>query len=412
MKKKLLSIVLSLTLVMSLGACGGKQNENSDHTEVDGSSENVSDDTKEPIRFAFVGPLTGDVSEFGIGMQTAYQIAIDEQNEKGGLLGHPLELVSFDDKNSPEEAASCAEKIVGDESIVAVMGHYASGVAMTAAPIYQESDMVLVSNSSSHPDYSALGDCIFRNNAVTANIVGYQVQAVAEVCNAKVVGNFEQNNDSGVSNSEVFVSKVEEYGEKAPFEIAHIELANDGSVDYSAIIAKFMDAGCDTIFSSCSYSVAGPFLKQYREKDPDIKFMGTDGSYSSECLELLNGDTGDVYNCVNFTTEQDREVVNNFCEKFEAEFGAPPQTLFAQTYDSARMLFAAIEAGNSVARRDIVDNLYQVEIESVVGEKLSFDENGDAFKKPMVLDAASGSYSTMSGALIDQEEWEASVMDR
>lgn len=409
MKKKILSIVLSLALVMSLGACGEKQNDDSNNVE---SGENLSDDTSEPIRFAFVGPLTGDVSEFGIGMQTAYQIAIDEQNEKGGLLGHPLELVSFDDKNSPEEAASCAEKIVGDESIVAVMGHYASGVAMTAAPIYQESDMVLVSNSSSHPDYSSLGDCIFRNNAVTANIVGYQVQAVAEVCDAKVVGNFEQNNDSGVSNSEVFVSKVEEYGEHAPFEIAHIELANDGSVDYSAIIAKFMDAGCDTIFSSCSYSVAGPFLKQYREKDPDIKFMGTDGSYSSEFLQLLNGDTNDVYNCVNFTTEQDREIVNNFCEKFEAEFGAPPQTLFAQTYDSARMLFAAIEEGNSIARRDIVDNLYKVEIESVVGEKLSFDENGDAFKKPMVLDAASGNYTTMPGALIDQEEWEASIMDR
>ena len=85
-----------------------------------------------------VGPQTGDNAEYGKSMKTAAQIAVDEWNEKGGVLGKKIKLVDYDDANSSEQAASIAEKIVGDETISAVLGHFSSGVAMTAAEVYQE----------------------------------------------------------------------------------------------------------------------------------------------------------------------------------------------------------------------------------------------------------------------------------
>ena len=71
---------------------------------------------------------------------------MDEINSGGGLLdGSPMELLQFDDKNSQEEVGAIAEMIASDDSIAAVLGHFSSGVAMTAGQyIYGRRDTVVI----------------------------------------------------------------------------------------------------------------------------------------------------------------------------------------------------------------------------------------------------------------------------
>ena len=94
------------------------------------------------IRVAIAAPQTGDFAEYGNGFKNAVLLKVDEVNKAGGVLGKQVEVLVFDDKNNGEEAATIAEKIVADESILGVVGHFASGVCMAASPIYQEVGLV------------------------------------------------------------------------------------------------------------------------------------------------------------------------------------------------------------------------------------------------------------------------------
>ena len=148
--KKWIAVMMAAVLTCSaLAGCGDKKADGTKaETKVAGESKSESKDdgksegSDQPIKFAYSGPLTGDNAEYGMLFKNAVELAVKQQNEKGGVLGRQIEVVEFDDKNSSEEAGSIAEKIVDDDDIVAVFGHFASGVAMTAAQIYQEDGIV------------------------------------------------------------------------------------------------------------------------------------------------------------------------------------------------------------------------------------------------------------------------------
>ena len=82
------------------------------------------------------------------------------------VFGRQIEIIRYDDKNTAEEATTIAQKIVSDKKVAGVIGHFSSGVCMTAAPLYQENKIIEISPSASHPEYSLIGDYIFRNNTV------------------------------------------------------------------------------------------------------------------------------------------------------------------------------------------------------------------------------------------------------
>ena len=149
--RKILLVFLSLTMAASLvlGAVA---------------------DSDGVIKVAVAAPMTGDNAEYGIGFHNAAVMAAKEVNEAGGVkVGdktYTVEVLKFDDKSDSDEAQIIAEKIVSDPEIYGVIGHFASGICMVAAPTYDESRYVDISPTSSHPDYSSIGDYIFRNNTV------------------------------------------------------------------------------------------------------------------------------------------------------------------------------------------------------------------------------------------------------
>lgn len=159
---------------------------------------------KENIKIVVAGPLTGDNAEYGNGFKNAAELKIKEYNENGGVLGKQVILETYDDKNTGEEGATIAQKISSDSDVVAVIGHFSSGVSMVAAPTYDENKIIQISPSASHPDYASLGKYIFRNNTVINIEAEEGVKLATQVLNGKKnriiinknrLGNFNSRNN-------------------------------------------------------------------------------------------------------------------------------------------------------------------------------------------------------------------------
>src|SRR6195256_808769 len=86
---------------------------------------------QEPIRIGAINPYSGPVALYGDEVARGYQLAIDEANAKGGVIGRKIELFRGDAGN-PQQGIAAVEKLVGDKVDIFV-GTYVSAVSNAAS---------------------------------------------------------------------------------------------------------------------------------------------------------------------------------------------------------------------------------------------------------------------------------------
>ena len=118
--KKALSFGLASAMVATaLSGCGG---DNSGSGTTDESSQGGSSVASgETFKLGSMGPLTGPNASYGISVNQGAQIAVDEINAAGGVLGKQIELFFQDDESDAETAMSAYNKLM-DNGIQALLG--------------------------------------------------------------------------------------------------------------------------------------------------------------------------------------------------------------------------------------------------------------------------------------------------
>src|SRR5262249_21983351 len=102
--------------------------------------------------------LTGGTATFGRSSDAGVQLAVEEINAAGGLLGKKVRVVVEDDQSKPEEARTAVLKLLKQDEVVAVLGEVASSRSLAAAPECQRSGVPMISPASTNPKVTAVGD--------------------------------------------------------------------------------------------------------------------------------------------------------------------------------------------------------------------------------------------------------------
>jgi len=327
------------------------------------------------IKIAVAAPMTGDFAEYGTGFRNAVQLMVDDWNSRGGVVGKQVKVVVYDDKNNGEEGATVAEKIVSDKDIIAVIGHFASGVCLAAAPKYQEAGVPEISPSASHPNYSSVGDYIFRNNTVISVEAAAGVDIAIGKLGAKNIGILSVKTDWGTSTAGITKKIVADKGGKV---VAHEELV-DGTVDFAPSVTKMQAAGVDTVIVVAMYNVLAPFASQYKAVNPAIKLVGFSNAYSEQLIALAKENAEGIHFPAAFFHSGDEPAVRKFVDSYKAKFNSTPSSLTAQAYDSAGIILEAIKAVGKADRKAVRDYLYKIQYPGVTGQT-SFNNIGDAQK--------------------------------
>ncbi|MBH1942177.1 ABC transporter substrate-binding protein [Mobilitalea sibirica] len=377
--RKILSVLLITVVIVSLlGGC---------------SSSNKKDSGNGPIKIAVAFPMTGDNAEYGKSFLLAAQIKVDEWNANGGVLGRNIELVNYDDKNSGEEAASIAQKIVSNPEIIGVLGHFSSGVSMVAAPTYEENKVIEISNTASHPDYSSIGKYIFRNNSVISSEFKVIEDIITNDLSLTKVGIVAIKTDWGTTAGAIAADMIKN---NPGLELVAQEEVLEGSDDYSLAIAKLQEAGAEVVISVGMYSLIAPLAKQYKAVDPDIQVIGLSNAYAQQLIELGGEAVEGIIFPVSFYADSDEEAVKQFVTAYVEEFGSEPSALAAQAYDSIGILLEAVKQNGSLDKETLRDTLNSITYQGITGET-KFDEIGDATKEYTKLIVKDGKFVRYNG---------------
>lgn len=143
MVKKLVSTALCMIMAASvLGGCGKKD--------------------AGTIKIGAVLPLTGDVATFGQSTKNGIQLAVDETNKKGGILGKKIETVYEDDQNTPSSSANAGQKLINNDNVIALIGSVTSKCSIALGPIANESKIPMITSDSTNPKVTQAGEYVFR----------------------------------------------------------------------------------------------------------------------------------------------------------------------------------------------------------------------------------------------------------
>ena len=382
--KRVLTVVLALALSVSvLAGCASKPS----------TTPAASAAPAGVIKIAVAGPMTGDNAEYGKGFLNAAKMMVEQWNAKGGVLGKKIEIVQYDDKNSGEEAASIAQKIVSDKDIIGVIGHFASGVSMAAAPTYTENKIIEISPSASHPDYSGIGEYIFRNNTVIDVEAAAALDIVVKDLGKKNIGIISIKTDWGTKTAAIVKELVAKQASAGVKVVAHEEVM-EGSDDYSPAITKLNAAGAEVVICVGMYNLIAPVAKQYKQVNPKIELVGFSNAYSQQLLDLGGKAVEGVRFPVIFFSGSVDPKVKSYVDDYKSKYGSVPSALTSQAYDSTGMLLEAIKAAGSTDHKKVRDALAAIKYEGVTGTTV-FNAKRDVQKTFVKVIIKDGKFEAM-----------------
>ena len=103
------------------------------------------------IKIGYLASLTGDGATWGQEQIKGAQIAIDELNAAGGVLGKKLKLVVYDDRGRQEDAIVSARRLIDSEKVNVIAGANSSGMCIALAPLLEKARVPLVAPFASNP---------------------------------------------------------------------------------------------------------------------------------------------------------------------------------------------------------------------------------------------------------------------
>ncbi|MGR3221149.1 MAG: ABC transporter substrate-binding protein, partial [Candidatus Anammoxibacter sp.] len=308
-----------------------------------------------------------------------FNLAIEEINNKGGVLGRNIKTVIEDDNLSIKKGKEIARRFAKNPDVVAVVGYPFSETASPVSIIYEENHIVFVTPSATAPSLTEYGfDFVFRNIPTSRDFT----RQLAQFAKNKKYDNviiIKVNDKSGKELSNLFHI----YAEDLDIEVLGVYSIEPRDKDIRGTIARysreFNKLNFDAIFIGATFPIGAEVMQYIRLIGINAPFLGSDGLDSDEFWDVA----GDAAEGTVISTVSTREnpLFNAFSKNYVAKYKSIPDVWAAQPYDAVKVLVFAMESAGSTVPERIENFLHCVKNWHGVTGIHSFDENGDVLDK-------------------------------
>lgn len=332
------------------------------------------------VLVGFYGSLTGDGASFGQSSREGAELAVDEVNAAGGVLGgRMIRLLIEDDQSKPEEASSAVTKLITQDKVVAVIGEVASRRTLAAAPVAQKFQIPMITPASTNEKVTEVGDYIFR----VCFIDPFQGEVIAKFAytdlkarRVAILKDIQQ--DYSVGLADAVTRTITALGGEVIDTVSY----STGDSDFKAALTKVRSLKPDAVFATGYYNEAGIIARQARELGMTMPILGGDG-WVGDALANGREALANTFISDHYHGENPAPVVQNFVKSYRAKFGRVPDSIAALGYDSVKVLADALARAGSTQGAMLRDALATADVAGVTGQlKMNARRNVD---KPAVI---------------------------
>jgi branched-chain amino acid transport system substrate-binding protein len=320
------------------------------------------------VKLGILGDLTGPIESLAPPIVAGAQLAFDNVNAQGGILGGgKIVTVTGDSACDPSVAGPAADKLVNTDQVTAIVGAFCTGASIGAATTAGiPGGVVMISPSASAPAVTTLedNDLFYRTTPSDA----FQGVKLGELLLAKGITDVAVtyvNNDYGKGLADVFVATFTAGGGTVSSNVAH----EDGKADYRAELGQLSSGGSQNLVILAYASGSGKtILQQAIEGGEFTAFVGGDGMIGDDLLTGLPPDAVNGKIIATRAGAYSGESASIYT-KLATDAGQDPAATYApQAYDAGFLLALAVQKNGSADRAGLAAALR--EVASAPGEKI------------------------------------------
>jgi branched-chain amino acid transport system substrate-binding protein len=340
-----------------------------------------------PFKIAVVGPI-GSNADITQEILRGVAQAQDEFNHRGGIHGRLLQVEIGNDNNDPQLAEQLANKFVEDPSVLAVVGHNASEASLAAAPVYQNSGLVMISPTSGATELSRKGSYIFRtvptDRVDAKNLAHYAIKSAHKT---KIAICTDSKSPYSQSLQKEFINAVsEENGKvsKIPCDFS-AEKFNPRDVR-----TKFISDGADGLLLLPSVDRINQATRMAKIIKGQLDLFSGSTMYTSKTLELGQADVdGMVLSVVWHPTQFPK---NRFFANATSLWKAKVNWRTAMAYDATQVIITALKQSETRQELQKILSRPDFSVNGATG-KIQFLHSGDRDGKSILVKVQPGTES-------------------
>lgn len=334
------------------------------------------------------GSLTGAQATFGESSDKGVQLALDEINTAGGVLGQQIRLITKDNQSKPGETSTAVRELITRNKVVALIGEVASGRSLEAAPIAQRSGIPMISPSSTSEKVTESGDHIFR----VCFIDPFQGKVCAKfarglgVTKAAILTDVSKDYSMGLTKS--FKAEFPKGGGVITGEQSY----SGGDKDFSSQLTAIKADHPDVIFLPAYYTDAPLIIRQARQLGITVPFIGGDGWDSPELVAVGGNSVEGCYFSNHFSNQSTDPKVASFVTAYRKKYGSDPDAISALGYDALYILADAMKRAESTDPAKVNAAIATTKEFPGVTGKITLDEHRNPNKAAVMLQVKNGKF--------------------
>ena len=322
----------------------------------------VKDGSDTPIKIGALLPFSGGVELYGEQAKLGIDLAAREINSKGGILGHPLQVIYADDGTRPNIALNGAHKLIEEDKVLAVIGPITSQNLNAVAPTMQAEKTPLIYATNYEGGQS--GRYFFALSTVPNQELGQLLPYMRQMFGEK----FYLLGVDRVWPHKMFAAAAPVLSEIGATVVGK-EYALGQEKDYKSLIDRISDSQANVLLLAWKGDGLEQFISQASEralfKKVAVAFLGL----SETDLPLFHGKAEKMYVAVPFLAKDHTPGARSFVEKARAQAGgdAVISNYVFTHYNAVMAVKAALEKAGKLDKEGMVDALEGLAFDTPTG---------------------------------------------
>jgi len=349
---------------LALTGCGGAQG---------GGATGGTTSDKTPVRIGASVSATGSNGNIGRYQKEAYELWVEMVNQRGGLLGRPVEMTILDDQTDPTTGAKLYEKLITEDKVDLVLGPYASSVTLSASTVTEKYKYPLLAAGASASD-------IWKRNYKYV----FGVYSVAEsyfygVIDLALKNNLKKiaivNEDTVFPNATATGTAA--YARQKGMQIVFQEKYPQKATDVSSMLTKIKAAVPEVLVGGSYEPDSMLITRQMKDLDVNVKMLAFSvGAANPDFQGSLGAVADHVFGPSMWEPDLKTPGNKEFLDAYKKKWSRDPDYHSATGFAGGQIMEAAVKKANSLDREKLREALSTLETTTVLPGKYKVDDTG------------------------------------
>lgn len=340
----------------------------------------------QPIRIGLIAGLSDRGSDFGESVRNGVILAIEQQNDQGGIHGRKIELIVRDDGQDKAQATKAAQELIAQHPDI-IIGPVTSSMATVVVPMMDEAHQVIISPTVASTDFKGKEDALFRVNCTTQEAAIQHARTLYERGIRQPGLAFDASN--GPFSNTWLAGFSEEFTRLGGRVSATAGFESAATTKFSEVIGKLLNHSPDALIFVASTLDTARLAQQARRLAPALPLSSSEWAASGEALSEMGGRAVEGMLMTHAYDRTDKREPylrfrDSFKKRFQREFGS--FSLLA--YDTANVVIAALKQRHD--NEGMKEALFKYGPYQGVQQEIQFDAHGDATRQVYFTEIRNG----------------------